>query len=172
MTGLELNPNLRWGAAGDFYGLESVPWSLLRTLAHNVRKAQSRRFSWGWTLLFKPLSPDRAIRQNHLLTCLLQYRIQTKEKPLFQTAINLGEQVNSVIIKMCYLGGYQSREGQSLSSPNLSCDSNLNDTKSLGSERFCYFFFLHSPIIPKKSLSHKCYIHYLINYHYHNISYG
>jgi len=127
-----------------------------KNTARNVRKAESRGFSWGWTLLFKPLSPARAIRQNQLLTLLLQYRTQTKEKPLFRAAINLGEQVNSVIIKMCYLGVYQSREGQSLSSPNLSCDSNLNDTKSLRSERDCCFFFLHSPIIQKKSLSHKC----------------
>lgn len=149
-----------------------MPRWLVRTPAHSVTKAQTRCFSWGWTLLLKPLSPDRAIREKHLLRRLLQYRTQTKEKPLFQTAINLGEQVNPVIIKMCYLGGYRSREGQSLSSPNLSCGSNLNDTKSLGSERFCYFFFLHTRIIPKKSLSHKCWIHYLINCRYHNISYG
>lgn len=121
----------------------------MRTPARNIRKAQTRCFSWGQTLLFKPLSPDRAIRQNHLLTCLLQYRIQTKEKPVFETAINLGEQVNSVIIKMCYLGGYQSREGQSLLFPNLSCDANLNDTKSLRSEGFCCIFFSTQSHYPK-----------------------
>lgn len=127
-----------------------MSWSLVTTPARTVRKAQTRCFSWGWTLPFKPLSPDRAMRQSHLLTRLLQYRIQSKEKPLFQTAINLGEQVNPVVIKMCYLGGYRSREGQALSSPNLSCDSNLNDKKIPQKRKVLLFLFSKQSRYPKE----------------------
>lgn len=45
--------------------MESVPWPLVRTQGN---RGTNSLLLLGMEALFKPLSPDRATRQNHLLT--------------------------------------------------------------------------------------------------------
>lgn len=112
----------------------------------------------GVEALLKPLSPDRAVRTIYYqVIILLQCRTHTKEKPLFETTINLGEQVSSLIIKMCYLGAIRAGK-DSLSllliSPVIPIGMIQNPSDMEGFDvSFCLFFTTQSHYLKEKIIT-------------------
>lgn len=139
-----------------------MPWPLVRA---QCRRGTALCSCWGWRLSLSHQA------QNYLLTGYYpaQCRTHTKEKPLFETTINRGEQVSSLIIKTCYLGGIRAGKDSPshlLISPVIPTGMIQNPSEVKG---FDISFLLHSPMIPRKSLSHERCIHCLINCHYCNV---